>query len=245
MQLLLLTASQEETLERRPKQSEFVFPFIPIFITYQSNSERRPLLSRPVTPNKTSYLRPTGSGSADFSSRLGRSSSSVSTPLLHNLGWIEYVLPDASSYYVHPTMRVTTDIDLRNTKKLEAVTSYFDHKNAGAAVGLEVWLQDLTTTKRGFVPATFLVDHRRRCVAFESPMAKNGASGKSKYPEDDRKCRALPELLQALIGPTGLIGLDMEYRYWSFMEAHPAHVALPGNARVEAIDALSWAYAGL
>jgi hypothetical protein len=37
----------------------------------------------------------------------------------------------------------------------------------------------------------------------------------------------------------------MEYRYWSFIEAHPAHTSLPGNARVEAMDALSWAYAGL
>ena len=39
-------------------------------------------------------------------------------------------------------------------------------------------------------------------------------------------------------------GLDMEYRYWSFMEAHPAHMSLPANARMDAMDALSWAYAG-
>jgi hypothetical protein len=34
----------------------------------------------------------------------------------------------------------------------------------------------------------------------------------------------------------------MEYRYWTFVEAHPAHVSLPHNARVEATDVLTWSY---
>jgi hypothetical protein len=34
----------------------------------------------------------------------------------------------------------------------------------------------------------------------------------------------------------------MEYRYWLFMEAHPAHASLPHNARGEAMDALTWSY---
>jgi hypothetical protein len=37
----------------------------------------------------------------------------------------------------------------------------------------------------------------------------------------------------------------MEYRYWLFMESHPAHSSLPPSARMDAMDALSWAYAGL
>ncbi|KII94553.1 hypothetical protein PLICRDRAFT_98675 [Plicaturopsis crispa FD-325 SS-3] len=36
--------------------------------------------------------------------------------------------------------------------------------------------------------------------------------------------------------------MDMEYRYWSFMESHPAHVALPANARAEALDVLTWSW---
>lgn len=36
----------------------------------------------------------------------------------------------------------------------------------------------------------------------------------------------------------------MEYRYWSFMEAHPAHTSLPANAANEAMDALTWSYTG-
>lgn len=36
----------------------------------------------------------------------------------------------------------------------------------------------------------------------------------------------------------------MEYRYWAFMEAHPAHAALPFSARREAMEVLTWAWTG-
>jgi hypothetical protein len=36
----------------------------------------------------------------------------------------------------------------------------------------------------------------------------------------------------------------MEYRYWSFIEAHPAHNSLPVNAKIEAMDVLTWAWTG-
>ncbi|KAF8870783.1 hypothetical protein BD779DRAFT_509907 [Infundibulicybe gibba] len=35
--------------------------------------------------------------------------------------------------------------------------------------------------------------------------------------------------------------LDTKYRYWSFMESHPAHTSLPLDAHQDAIDALNWA----
>ena len=38
--------------------------------------------------------------------------------------------------------------------------------------------------------------------------------------------------------------MDMEYRYWAFIEAHPAHTSLPVNAKVEAMDVLTWAWTG-
>ncbi|KAF9008065.1 hypothetical protein BDQ17DRAFT_1237288 [Cyathus striatus] len=34
----------------------------------------------------------------------------------------------------------------------------------------------------------------------------------------------------------------MQYRYWSFMETHPAHTALPVKAKAEAMDILTWAW---
>jgi len=36
----------------------------------------------------------------------------------------------------------------------------------------------------------------------------------------------------------------MEYRYWSYIEGHPAHTNLSMSAKTEAFEALSWAWAG-
>jgi len=36
--------------------------------------------------------------------------------------------------------------------------------------------------------------------------------------------------------------LDTEYRYWSFMEAHPGHNSLPAKAKLEAMDVLTCAW---
>lgn len=36
----------------------------------------------------------------------------------------------------------------------------------------------------------------------------------------------------------------MEHRYWSYIEAHPAHAPLPPSAASEAINILQWSYAG-
>jgi len=75
------------------------------------------------------------------------------------------------------------------------------------------------------------VDHRLRTVVVmiggdENEHARKG-SGKRKakkggtiFSEEDR--------------------LDTEYRYWSFMEAHPAHNSLSANVKMEAMDMLTW-----
>lgn len=42
-----------------------------------------------------------------------------------------------------------------------------------------------------------------------------------------------------------LVVMDMEYRYWAFLESHPAHVSLPQNARAEAMDVLTWSWTGM
>lgn len=36
----------------------------------------------------------------------------------------------------------------------------------------------------------------------------------------------------------------MEYRYWTYIESHPAHEPLPANAHAEALDVLTWCYTG-
>lgn len=97
-------------------------------------------------------------------------------PRLHALGWIEYVLPDAAIYYVHPTLRVTTDINLRNLKQLEIVTSYLERNGEGFKVpqGYELWLRDAAEGKRReCVPVRNWVDHIQRHISFEGPEERH------------------------------------------------------------------------
>ncbi|KAJ4490026.1 hypothetical protein J3R30DRAFT_3653508 [Lentinula aciculospora] len=164
-------------------------------------------------------------------------------PRLHHLGWIEYALPDSTVYYSHPTLRVTTDIDLRSITKLDAVTTYLEHRRvhdgAGTPPGFELWLREGNLTegksirkKRGlgktkeFVPVRYWVDHKKRLVTTDPIWdAQGDGSGRrhqgGKMMDDS---------------------LDMEYRYWVFMEDHPAHVTLPHNARADAMDILTWCW---
>ena len=38
--------------------------------------------------------------------------------------------------------------------------------------------------------------------------------------------------------------MDLEYRYWAFVEAHPSHVVLEARAKQEAYEAINWAMTG-
>ncbi|KAG1743655.1 uncharacterized protein EDB91DRAFT_1200564, partial [Suillus paluster] len=142
-------------------------------------------------------------------------------------GWIEQTYPLGGKYFVNPRIQATTDIDLRNLTKLEAVMSVVE--TAGSAPeGCEMWAREDPTVKRdrrrqqmaGW-PVISWIDHRIRRVSSEVP----GVDGIIFSGEDDR--------------------LDDEYRYWSFVESHPAHISLPRSARKEAIEALHWSYTDL
>ena len=41
-----------------------------------------------------------------------------------------------------------------------------------------------------------------------------------------------------------VLELDMEYRYWGYLEGHPAHAPLSSETHTEAMDALKWSYTG-
>jgi len=70
-------------------------------------------------------------------------------PHLHELGWIEYHLPDGTFYHVHPTRRVTTDVNLRTEKVLNAVAAYLENDcEEVVPSGCELWLRDSNTTRR-------------------------------------------------------------------------------------------------
>lgn len=96
-------------------------------------------------------------------------------------------------YYVHPTRRVTTDIDLRLDKKLDAITGYLIHhyrERDSAPAGMELWLREAEAKgKRGAKPLPPIrcwVDHRKRSVVIDR-LHENGGSGKANPADDDRK----------------------------------------------------------
>jgi hypothetical protein len=192
----------------------------------QSADERIPLLPRSQTPqygqNKMSYHHQ--GTSSHVTPSVHSHNAPTTVPRLHALGWVEYVLPDAQTYFFHPTMRVTTDINLRNLKQLEIVTGYLDRNGEGFKVpqGCELWLRDAAEGKRReCVPVRNWIDHTKRSVSFEPPSEENGHESRHVHEHDK---------------------LDNQYRYWSFMEAHPAHVPLALAAHGEATDVLTWSY---
>jgi len=127
-----------------------------ISINKLDNSERIPLLARPGTPNKgpTSYLQtlhsPNPINPSSVSPLIAGTSSwdahgtvSQHPPRLHDLGWLEYHLPDGSVYYVHPTRRVTTDLNLRIERILFAVDGWMEErKDETLDVSVEGWLRE-------------------------------------------------------------------------------------------------------
>lgn len=193
--------------------------------------ETRPLLPQIPFPRSPgpSYLQSQHPTRVNVSPQSALPSSSFwplpapsTAPRLNQQGWIEFSLPDSTVYYVHPTMRVVTDVDLRNNKKLDLVTSYFDDYKDELAPpgGMELWLRERAQKKKRDPPLVgWWIDHKSRSVP--SWLPRRGPSGSGRKDED---------------------ALDTEYRYWAFLEAHPAHIPLPAKAHEEALNALTWAW---
>ncbi|KAF9535176.1 hypothetical protein CPB83DRAFT_831235 [Crepidotus variabilis] len=222
-------------------------------------SERMPLLARPTTPkylstNLTSTHAPTA-----ISPIVGTSmmyTNGHTRPRLIDLGWVEYTLPDGSMYYSHLTRKITTDLDLRRDRNLTAVTLWMDDReNESMNVDLEGWLRRAPAKSKKsswgskgkkddepIVLERYWVDHHHRSVEKEDTGDRrfvgygrnhghtngNGHShsGKGK----DKKPAKIHE-----------DQLDLEYRYWAFMESHPAHLPVSHKAKAEALDVLTWA----
>ncbi|KAF8885753.1 hypothetical protein BD779DRAFT_1673485 [Infundibulicybe gibba] len=142
----------------------------------------------------------------------------------HAHGWTEYLLPDESVYYVHQTYQVVTDVDLSDGELLDVVMAYLENHGDVIPHGQEFWLQDVGPRGGGFVPLRCLVDHTKQSVMFDSLREADGGCERHRIHHGCRDDR-----------------LDVKYRYWSFMESHPAHTSLPLGAHQDAMDALSWA----
>ncbi|KAF8884966.1 hypothetical protein BD779DRAFT_744577 [Infundibulicybe gibba] len=136
-------------------------------------------------------------------------------------GWVEYSLPGETPYYVHPGRQVTTDVNLRDGRLLKAVMTHLGDRNV-AAPGRELWLRNTGEGER-----EWWVDHQRQLVT----LPEASGEGDARY--------------YAQRGNEEVNRLDARYRYWSFMEVHPAHAPLPPSAQTEATDILTWASSAL
>jgi hypothetical protein len=157
-----------------------------------------PLLARPVTMDTgrsaTSYLLPNPSEHVSVSPQGGSATKwANTTPLLHTLGWIEYILSDASFYYMHPTHRLVTDINLRIVKNLEAVGEHLDHMDPTVP---EASLKDGSSAERhgGFAPLVIWIDHRKRVVSFGALSTNHEDMISTSGTGEDRECgRSVPD----------------------------------------------------
>lgn len=163
------------------------------------------------------------------------------------MGWRHITLPDNSVYFYHPILRVTTDIDLRIPNKLDAITSYLQENSIDESFlppeGWESWLVDSNVGKKASPkPISSWVNHAEKILTFASPSIPHSREvGNSKKLDDDR---TLMSCSFVRLSTYSSAGLDLEYRYWAFLESHPAHASLPHNARSDALDALTWSYTG-
>ena len=95
-------------------------------------------------------------------------------------------------YFYHPTLRVTTDIDLRTPANLDAITSYLQENSIDESFlppeGWESWLVDSTAgKKRSPKPISSWVNHAEKILTFASPsLPQPREVGNSKTLDDDR-----------------------------------------------------------
>ncbi|KIJ57276.1 hypothetical protein M422DRAFT_40759 [Sphaerobolus stellatus SS14] len=173
-----------------------------------------------------------------------------------SLGWTEHVLPSSAYYYSHAETRTVTDIDLRNERKLTAVTNYLKEKRSPrpsrrssnlhmkdeevirsirtfevelpVEEGVDLWLRDVnaTSSKGKNEPDWDFKPMKNWVLHASRAVTFNPPSAKDPAPEE------LPDEDR----------LDMESRYWQYMSTHPAHVTLPQAAYDEALEVLTWSY---
>lgn len=93
-----------------------------------------------------------------------------------SVGWQEIVLPDGSRYFSNSTLHVVTDIDLRNSEKLDAVMAFLEGRDIDILPpqGWEFWLRDAGESTTTFIPAKAWVHHGTRMLLFDRPSSDPG-----------------------------------------------------------------------
>ncbi|KAJ2921490.1 hypothetical protein H1R20_g15602, partial [Candolleomyces eurysporus] len=194
-------------------------------------------------------------------------------PRLHELGWMEYHLPDGCFYYMHPTKKITTDVNLSDEKVLSEVSVYLEDGDLNSTNYDALFNQDSSIS-----PSSKDTKHRVPLQEFLHQASKSGygilSTPKTRKKKSapvfvSLKCFVDNHSRSVIVDPTGHQGqdkgkdklvksltssskkdleedqFDMGYRYWSFMEAHHPHTILPLKAKSEANDELTWSRTGL
>ena len=86
------------------------------------------------------------------------------------------MLPDGSRYFTNSTLHVVTDIDLRNSERLDTVTVFLEGRDTDILPpqGWELWLRDAGVSITSFIPAKAWIHHGTRMVLFERPSSGPG-----------------------------------------------------------------------
>ncbi|KAF8886915.1 hypothetical protein BD779DRAFT_540904 [Infundibulicybe gibba] len=147
---------------------------------------------------------------------------------LHPHRMIDHSMPmvgSSTSSQTKASTMYTRPIKLLLTQNiLGAVMAYLEDHGDVIPPSQELWLRDMEPHEDGLVPLRCLVNHAKQIAVLVSPCKVNGDSERDRVHHgcaDDR--------------------LDAKYRYWSFMESHPAHTSLPLDAHQDAMNALNWA----
>ncbi|KAF8801465.1 hypothetical protein BYT27DRAFT_6794225 [Phlegmacium glaucopus] len=159
---------------------------------------------------------------------------------LHTIGWLEYHFPNGNFYYFHPERKLSTEADLTNDTVFNLVEEFWEQEGVDVGIwsGLrrnsklgmtsngfvedEIWLKDIGSSNEGsnLMFEMWWVDHVARTMVLASSSQEINNDGAA-IQEDH---------------------IDMEHRYWAFMQSHPAHTVLPPNAKSAAINTLAWAW---
>jgi hypothetical protein len=152
----------------------------PCSITFLTiDSESRPLLQPPARSLKnTLHYGQTDPGSSVslFVPQDEGSLVPLSARRFSSLGWQEYVLPDGARYFSNPTLHIVTDINLRDTERLDAMTMLLDGSDTEVSPpkGWELWFRDTTEPTTTFLQAKAWVHHGARTVLLERPTLGPG-----------------------------------------------------------------------
>ncbi|KAI0319133.1 hypothetical protein OF83DRAFT_846321 [Amylostereum chailletii] len=118
-------------------------------------------------------------------------------------GWCAYAGIGVPDYFYHSATRTVTDIDLRSSSALNAISDMMNETGdiLPPPEGWEQWLCAMST--EGGLPIQCWINHETKCVSSTCPAGHTS----------DQPYR----------GPSKNERLEMEVRYWSYVEAHPSH----------------------